>query len=653
MKTDSIVKKILDADKAYHQTGYPVMSDFEYDTFKKELKKIDPYHPLLAKIGHEPSLAWKKADHSIPMGSLNNVFSEQDFKNWSSRFQYDLKFVAQPKLDGLSISLRYKDSKLIQAITRGNGFEGEDITENALLMRGTYIKGPFSGLIRGEIMLSKKDFEKINSTLPEDHHYKNPRNAASGISRRLDGKFCQYLIIMPYDIKTDNGVDIKHLNEDEKIKKLKDLGFSPPYQIIGDIRKMIWAYNEMKKRRKKYSYNIDGVVIKVCDYRTQEEMGMINNRPRAQIAWKFESPGAITKLVNVTWDIGRTGVVTPLGHVEPVDIDGSTIKKVTLHNIAEIERLGVGIGDTVMLIKAGDIIPKIIYVEKHEEDPIQIPFSCPNCEEKLKNDGIRLICLNENCSAKRFLQILNWIKVTGIDNFGESLADKLFNPIFKNEAKLKSIYDIYQLTAEDIASLEGWGVHSANAIIKNIDKTRNLKPVIFLVALGIPNISHKTSENLLKAFGSVENILKIKEDDITALKGYSDISAAAIINGLKKHTDEIKKLLKIINLSDDGNKGKLSGKTFCFTGVMSQPRSKYQEYVISNGGQNLPNVTKDLDYLVCNKDTGSSKTQKAKKYNTKIITEQEFLNMIEISPYNSKPEKNKIENLSLFKVKRS
>jgi DNA ligase (NAD+) len=583
------------------------------------------------------------------MGSLNNVFSEEEFKKWVSKFQPDMVLSAQPKLDGLSASLKYKDSNLIQAITRGDGTEGEDITDNVKLMRGIIPDKSFSGTIRAEIMLSKQDFCKINSILPEKDRYKNARNAAAGISRRLDGKYCQFLTVMPYDIDIKNGLDIKPLDEDKKITVLKELGFCPPEQVIGLVDKIIWAYKGMMNRRESYPFGIDAVVVKVCDHNTQKTFGNVNNRPRAQIAWKFDPPGAITRLLDVTWEVGRTGVVTPLGHVEAVDIDGSTIKKVTLHNIAEIERLGIGIGDTVMLVKSGDIIPKITSVIEHVNNPIQVPDRCWMCGFFLENDHIKLICKNEGCPGRNFYRIMNWIKVTKIENFGEALADKLFNAGPEREGLfvLKSIYDLYRLTIDDIASVEGWGKKSAKTIVENINKTRTLKPSIFLTALGIPGISYKTAEDLLKAFGTVEGILNAKKNDIKVLKGYSDISSETITTGLKAYSSVIKHLLTVINLTEQKAEGRLSGKSFCFTGAMSQPRNLYQEYVISNGGKNLSTVTKDLDYLVCNEDKGSSKSQKAKKYGIAIITEQQFLDMIDIPIEEKTPDK-KIKSVSLF-----
>lgn len=379
---NALAKSIADADRAYYNTGHEVMTDQEYDAKKALLKSADPNHPLFEKIGEKPSSLWKKASHTIAMGSLDKCNTQEEFLAWAAKFP-GVMFIQEPKLDGLSLSIDYQDGKFVRAVTRGDGFEGENISANVRKMSGFIENLQFSqnnqdtmsgsmsgytGSVRCEILLPVEELNRINSTLADDDKYANCRNAAAGISRGLDGKFCQYLTLIYYDIILDK-------NEDDKILILKGHLFQVPQSVTGDSTRMIAAYNQMAENRNNMAVKIDGVVIKVNSYEVQKAAGELNGRPKGQIAWKFDPPGAVTILNSISWEIGRTGVVTPLGHVNPVEIDGSVVSNVSLHNIAQIKKLGLDIGDMIMLVKAGDIIPFVVKVI----DPIYI---CPECDFK-------------------------------------------------------------------------------------------------------------------------------------------------------------------------------------------------------------------------------------------------------------------------------
>jgi len=341
------------------------MTDQEYDALEERIRQFDPNHPILEKIGHPVSSPWPKSGHNIAMGSLEKVHTKEDFLKWASKFKSCL-FTLQLKLDGFSVSLNYAEGKFIQGVTRGDDTEGEVISPNIILMKGFRpILPGFTGSLRAETMLGRDVFNRINLSLPEKDQYANPRNAAAGISRRLDGKFCKYLNLTFYDITED-------LDENIKLDRLKELGLPVPTSFTGDAEFIAEQFEAFKTKRASLPFDIDGMVVKVCDKYVQKTLGSNKGRPRAQKAWKFDPPGAATVLLSVTWEVGRTGVVTPLGHVEPVEIAGSTIRKVTLHNIAQIKKLGVNIGDTIMLVKSGDIIPFVVKVI----DPVYI---CPEC----------------------------------------------------------------------------------------------------------------------------------------------------------------------------------------------------------------------------------------------------------------------------------
>lgn len=617
---DSIVKKKVEADYTYYTLSRPIMKDPEYDALRELIRSVEPDHPTLYKVGHEPSPLWRSAKHNIHMGSLDKCNTEEEYRKWSSKYERgtDEDFIIEHKLDGLSASLDYAEV-FTRGATRGDGIEGEDISPNIRRMHNFIEKIPFTGSIRAEILLSKRDFERINIVLPEDEKYENPRNAAAGIARRLDGRFCQYLYLVAYNIEAP----ALPVTECAKLMLLLEWGFKVPPFAVGRTDIMVRTYNEIKEKRKTLTTDIDGTVIKVNDLAIQLKAGMSQNRPRAQIAWKFDPPGAATVFLEEEWDVGRTGIVSPVALLEAVKIEGSTIRRATLHNVAEIKRLGIGRGDVVMLVKRGDIIPKVTAVIEHKGNPLIIPTKCPSCFSELENDGTRLFCHNDNCPGRNFHRILNWIRVTDIEQFGEALARAL-----QARERLNRISDIYRLTKEQVSQMGGWGESSAETIIENINGTRTLKPEVFLAGIGIPGISDRTSEELLKAFDTVEKLMSATEEDVAALKGFSTISAATVVSGLKKYGPEIIELLGVIKLGKQEQGGLLAGLSFCFTGAMEKPRAYYQKLVADNGGRNMSAVTKDLTHLVCDEDKGSSKSQKAMKLGTKVITSQEFIVMI-------------------------
>lgn len=630
---DLIVEKLLIARKAYYRTGHPVMTDQEYDALENLVRQVDPTHPILHKVGEEPSSLWKKARHEIFMGSLAKVNTEDEFRDWAAKTSGRLTL--QPKLDGLSLSMVYEDGKFVRAITRGKGITGEDISPNVSKMAEFVDKTSeeFTGSVRCEIILLKKDLDRINSVLDENDRYKNCRNAAAGISRRLDGKYCAYLHLIFYDISLG-------LGEEEKILSLRNLGFKTVPYSTGTIDQIINAHEELEEKRESLPYNIDGSVIKINDHETQVSMGIVSGRPKGQIAWKFDPPSAATVLLNVEAEIGRTGVITPVAILEPVEIDGSTIQRATLHNIAEIERLGVGIGDIVMVVKRNDIIPKIESVIEHKGVPIDLPDACPACGSPVESDGIRLTCSAEECPGKSFHRIMNFIKVAKIDSLGETLVEKLYDI-----GKLRSIADLYRLRLEDIAGLERWGLKSAQTIIDNINKVRTLDQVTFLAGMGIPTLSVKTAEELLGQFGTIESLQGATMEQIAGLRGFSDISAEKIVTGLQAFKEQIQETMELVTVTiAEKELGSLSGKSFCFTGTLDKSRTYYQAMVEKNGGKNDKSITKTTSYLVAGENVGQAKTEKAEKYGTEVISQKQFLEMIG----DVVEEKPKLKTVSLF-----
>jgi DNA ligase (NAD+) len=623
MTNNEIATKLAEADQAYYNTGNHVLSDIEYDSLRELLRKGDSNHPYFEKVGEKPSSAWQKAQHEIPMGSLEKIYFEEEFLKWAAKTGAET-FIAQPKVDGLSLGQKYDAGTFNCAITRGDGEFGELISPNVERMSG-FVKEPNvllameswgnSFSVRCEIVLLKENLERINSISEEP--YKNCRNAASGISRRLDGKFSKYLSLLYYDILGEDPLD-----EDKKVELLNSLGFHVVPSRIGTAKEVVEFYNQFKKDREDIPYGIDGVVIKVLSWEKQLELGTINNRPKGQIAWKFDAAGAATTLKNITWETGRTGVICPLGHVEKVEIEGSEIERVTLHNVAQIRKNNLGLGDLVLIEKAGDVIPYLSSVIEHKGNPIEIPTKCPSCNSNLVNDEIKLMCTNDLCEAKIFQRILYFIKTLKIDSFGESLAEKLYDL-----GKLKTLADLFKITKEDIASIEGWGSKSAETIIANIHKVKKIDPITFLSSMGIPSLSTSTAEDLWKKYGSMDKIKAATLDDICTIKGYSFISAKKIVDGLAIWGGQIEAVLKFVEFQDNATDGKFSGMRFCFTGAMAESRSFYQAIVTKNGGKNDSSITKATTYLVCNENKGSSKSRKAEKVGCKIINEAQFMEL--------------------------
>jgi DNA ligase (NAD+) len=621
MDLNNIVEKILEADKHYYNTGKSIMTDQEYGNLKDFVKSQDPEHPLFLKVGDNVrDSIWEKAEHQIPMGSLEKINSEEEFISWSSKFP-DQEFIFEPKFDGLSLSISYEDGEFVQAISRGDGTIGENLSDNVRKMVGFFNTLPksFTGSLRCEILLPYGDFKAINSVLPEEDRYENCRNAASGICRRLDGKYCKYLQLMYYDIQSEDKLD-----ELEKIHLLEKLvgTFVTTYKML-NAQGMINSFEQLKNDRSSLPYQIDGAVIKINSWKKQEELGWTNNRPKGQIAWKFDAVGSATPLLDIILEVGRTGVVTPVGLCEPVKIDGSTISRVTLHNIAQIKKLGIGIGDLIMIVKANDVIPHVEAVIESKGNFFEIPTKCPSCGSELENNSIQLFCKSESCPAKSHSRIMNWIKVVGIENLGESTLN-----VLEDNGLVKSISDLYKITVDDLNRFERYADKSSNKIIQNIQNSKLLTLDKFLAGVGIPTLSIKTASDLAENFKSIDNILSLTVSDVMKIKGYSDISANAIVSGLNKFEVEIRELLSIIKIKNNSEGGKLSGLSFCFTGAMEKPRSYYQGLVNINGGKNDSSVTKTTTYLVCNENKGSSKSQKAEKLGVKIITTDDFMNLV-------------------------
>jgi DNA ligase (NAD+) len=626
--------KLLKQYKDAYYNATPLVSDAAYDALEDELRALDPDHALLASVG-APVTAWEKARHAIPMGSLNKAVDEVEFRAWAARCdelaaKAKLKpisgnlFVTE-KLDGLSLAVTYEKGKLAHAITRGDGEIGERITQNAARMKGVpkQLKSPVSLTVRGEIILKLSDMKKAFPGAA------NPRNQASGTSKRLDGAGCEHLTVMFYDLDGEELAD-----EVKKFKRLAQLGLITPAFTTGDLDGALAYYGEYAAtKRAKLDYEIDGLVVRANDVHAQHMLGELGNRPRAAVAFKFVAQAKVSTLIDIVWETGASGRVTPVAIVEPVSLAGATVRRVSLHNASNVAALKIGIGDEVLVSRRNDVIPYIEEVVNKKGKQAKPPAKCVTCKSTLEKLGEYLACRNRTCSAIVEGRIANWIAAVGALDWG----DKLIAQLVEAELVTEPV-DLYKLKAADIAALERRGMVIAKKVLDNLTAQLPLPLHKFLAGLGIENVGWQTAKALVAAGYDLEKLQKAKADELAPLSGVGPAKAKAIADGMKERKGEIARLLAAgIAPVTKAAAGPLAGKTFCFTGALSRPRKELEKLVEDAGGTLLNGVTKELQYLImADPESGSSKAQKAKQYGTQCLDEAAFFALVTAKPAKSK-----------------
>lgn len=615
---------------SYYSTGTSEISDAAYDALEDELRAIDPTHPVLAKIGSGELVSeWEKARHEIPMGSLNKVVNEEELRAWFARCQElaqkegigelpDDLFVAE-KLDGISLEVIYRNGKLADAITRGDGLVGERITANVKRMKGVplRIKDGASLSVRGEIILRTSDLAKHFPGVT------SPRNMAAGLSKRFDGQGVEHLMVLFYDVADH----LEVTTERDKFAMLHDLGFATPRTREGTLDQVLEVYREYSsKTRASLDYEIDGLVIYLSSLPNQALLGELNRRPRGAMAFKFASPAKVSRVVKILWDTGPSGRVTPVAIVEPVELAGAVVQRASLHNVANVRALGIGAGDEVLVSRRNDVIPYVEEVVEKHGAAAEIPTTCPVCAAPLSIEGEYLLCRNASCRALIEGRIENWIAAIGALEWGDKLIAQLV------EAKLvREPADLYKLTVDDIANLDRRGEKSAK---KCLDQLRSRLPLtlpVFLAALGIEGFAIQTARLLVAAgYTTIDALLAASEADLAGIPGLGAIKAGLILRGLRGRKEEIDRLIAagIVPVTQE-QEGPLAGMTFAFTGSATRPRGELTQLVESNGGRVLSTVTKELNYLViADPESTSSKAVKARKLGTKLITEEQMIELI-------------------------
>ena len=649
----------------YYNEDNPIISDMEYDALMRELKQLEQEYPELLensensptkKIGGTASEKFSKVRHRTLMLSLSNTYNISEIEDFDKRVKKiisaenikdnseELEYILELKLDGLSISLIYENGELVQAVTRGDGQIGEDVTENIREISSIpkKLKDPVSLEVRGEIILPISNFNRINQEREDDGEdvFANPRNAASGTIRQLDktivaerGLDC-YLY---YLVNAENYGINTHL---ESIEYIKKLGFKTTniFERYTDFKELEKSIDKWHNDRKKLDYETDGLVIKVNNFSLYETLGYTTKSPRWAIAYKFPAEQVKTKLMDVTFQVGRTGVITPVAELEAVNLSGSVVKRASLHNFDEIRRKDIKIGDNVIVEKAAEIIPQVVNVvfddRTEQEIEIQEPTNCPVCNSELSHEEglVALKCHNPLCPEKVKRQIAYFVSrdAMNISGLGDKIVEK-----FIELGKIKTIVDIYSLKKyrEELENLEKMGQKSVDNLINSIESSKNRDFSKVLYALGIPFVGKFNANLLTKTFKNIENLKNQSIENLLAVKGIGDKVALAVNTFLNDENNwKIITDLQNIGLQfavDETNSEKIADnpikdKNFLATGKLQKyKRNDIKDIILSKGGNYLSAVSKNLDFLIAGEKAGN-KLEKAKKLGIRVLTEEDF-----------------------------
>lgn len=627
---------ILQYQDAYYN-GEALITDQEFDALWDELKALDPSNDILHKVGSD-SGNFAKVQHRIPMGSQDKAANPEEFLSWTEKHCYD-EYLVEYKLDGASIELQYDSGIFVRAVTRGNGIIGDDITSNAKKMQGVLPRLELGGTlltltggIRGEVIMPRQ----VHQTYFSDKA--NCRNAANGLMKRKDGEGCQHLQVICYDALFENH---SFADEIDKVTWLKTCGFNTvPLTLCKTPRQVIEYRSQVMELRPKLDYDIDGLVVKE---RVIDLQDAARARPERQIAFKFSLEEAVTVLRQVEWsESGAT--YTPVGLFDPVELAGTTVKRASLVNPNTIRTLGVKIGSHLVVTKRGEIIPKIESVvpaplgkDIIPQVDIEFPCTCGRCGAQLVDEGTRLFCPNKSCPKKILHQLEKWISVLDIRDFGTSLLSSLFE-----SAKVTSILSLYQLTEADLTPFflnqesiskekESLG---AKKVIRSIKSRSTVSLAAFIAGFDIEGIGETLMERLTDAgFSTLEKLLEASAEDFSAVNGFGEVTAAALVQGLADNREEMLALVErgYITLKAPMMEGSLTGLSFCFTGELSIKRSQAEQMVRERGGTTKSSVVKGLSYLVTNGPTsGSSKNKKAAQLGIPVIDEAAFLELLKV-----------------------
>ena len=659
------IKLINIYNKKYYNDDVSEIPDSEYDTLKKEIILLEEKYNFLKDknspsltVGHKPLRHFKKAKHKVPMLSLSNAFSEQDLENFEKKIKnylnktnsFDVEYSAEPKIDGISASIIYKNGKFQKGLSRGDGKEGEDISENLKTINDiplsiTHSSFPSEVDIRGEVFIKNSDFTKLKDK------FANPRNAASGSLRQKDPNETKKIPLkfIAYTFGYESGMKIN--SQDEFLKSLLKWGFkiNPLNKIIKGTNNLMRNYSDIEKLRSDIDFDIDGIVYKVNDFKLQSRLGYVANAPRWAIAHKFSANQATSQILDIEIQIGRTGALTPVAKIKPVNVGGVVVSNATLHNEDEIIRKDIRVNDTVVVERAGDVIPHILSVntKKRNKDSLKFkfPMTCPSCGSKTikefnlitkKIDAVRR-CSSEGyeCEKISIEKLKHFVskEAFNIDGFGKKIVENFW--------KLKLIklpQDIFKLDFNKIESLEGWGKQSVENLKYSINQKKNISLEKFIYSLGIRHIGLENAKLLSKYFKSAGKFVSISKDNkYNELLNIDGIGATQI-NSVKNffsnkvNLSVLSELLKILNIKNiliEKKNGLLKDQTFMLTGKLNGiSRAEAKSLIEENSGTTVSSVSKKLNYLIIGEKPTKKKIESAKELKVKIIDEYQFLKML-------------------------
>ncbi len=659
------IKLFQKYNKHYYDLNNPLVSDKEFDKLKLEILKLEKKYKHLNNInspsnsvGFKPSKVFKKVKHSVPMLSLGNAFDENDLINFEKKIlnflnedkNFNIIYSAEPKIDGISASLIYKNGKFITGLSRGDGKEGEDITENLKTIKDIpyFIESknfPKEIDIRGEVFIQNSDFEKLKNK------FANPRNAASGSLRQKDPKETKKIPLkfIAYTFGYEKG--LKASSQNEFLKNLKEWGFktNPLNKTLEKIQNLMSNYHEIEKKRGDIDFDIDGIVYKVNNFQLQKRLGNVANAPRWAIAHKFSANSGISKINDIEIQIGRTGALTPVAKINPVNIGGVVVSNATLHNEEEINRKDIRVNDTVLIERAGDVIPHVISVDlkmrNKDSKKFNFPLKCPSCGSKTikdfnfttkKEDAVRR-CSSEGyeCEKMSIEKIKHFVskEAFNIEGFGKKIVENFWN---LNLIRLPQ--DIFKLDFKKIESLDGWGKQSVANLKYSINLRKKISFEKFVYSLGIRHIGLENAKIISKNLKSLKNFLALSKksnfDDLMDIDGIGETQINSIKNFFYNDTNlkVLKNLDELLEVKDAETPivgGRLNNQTFMFTGKLSNmSRSEAKSLIEQNSGSIVSNVTKKLNYLIVGEKPTNRKVNEAKNLGVKILDQSSWLKML-------------------------
>ncbi len=631
--------------KAYYVDDNPLATDEEYDKLYHEVLDYETANPSEAyddsptkRVGGVVRDEFSKAQHIKRMWSMEDVFTTQEVKEWLNRVVKNVggcSYFCEPKFDGASMNLLYDNGKLVRAITRGDGVIGEEVTDNVRTIRSVPLSIDYSGLIeiRGEVVIRKDDFEVINSERLKENEqpFANPRNAAAGSLRQLDSSVTakRRLVFYPWGLGENS---LKYSKLSDKMDFIYNLGFlKPPYaQECNSIEEIETFYKKLISFRDEIPIIMDGMVIKVDEVTIQEELGYTVKVPKWMCAYKFPAVEKVTKVNAITLQVGRTGVITPVAEVEPVEVEGAIISRATLHNFDEIERKGLMVGDSVILIRSGDVIPKITKVltdrRNGSEVPIERPTECPTCNSEVLDEGTLIKCQNLDCPDRVVNSIIHFSKkgCMNIDGLGSKIVE-----ILVKENKIRDILGLYHIKFEDLEGMEGFKQKRIQNLLDAIEATKGVPLYRLISAMGIEHIGEVASKSLALEFGL--DVVDVTFEQVVAIDGIGEEMANSLLEFMRVNHNFVLKLFDIIKPmveeKIEAEENPFKGKTIVLTGSMSVSRGVVKEMLEKLGAKVSGSVSKKTDYVIYGEDAGSKLT-KAESLGVATLTEDEMRGII-------------------------